>query len=127
MMVYGGRPRPAESRTRRDVHCDRGPRSGPGPSWLMPKDVAEDPETYTASHSYRIFDKKLHLFPKRRGRCGHQDARVDVSYSQTTSEAMNELKFKTSATCLQHNDIDFCLEVVADLSLSSYYDLIECF
>ncbi|GFU32243.1 hypothetical protein TNCV_3834521 [Trichonephila clavipes] len=36
--------------------------------------------------------KWFHLFPKRRGRCGHQDARVDVSYSQTTSEAMNELK-----------------------------------
>ncbi|GFY34472.1 retrovirus-related Pol polyprotein from transposon 17.6 [Trichonephila clavipes] len=30
--------------------------------------------------------------PQRRGRRGHQDARVDVSYSQTTSEAMIELK-----------------------------------
>ncbi|GFV99852.1 retrovirus-related Pol polyprotein from transposon 17.6 [Trichonephila clavipes] len=34
----------------------------------------------------------VHLFPQRRGRRGHQDARVDVSYSQTTSEAMHELK-----------------------------------
>ncbi|GFX83766.1 hypothetical protein TNCV_350301 [Trichonephila clavipes] len=36
--------------------------------------------------------KPVHLFPKCRGRHGHQDARVDVSYSQTTLEAMNELK-----------------------------------
>ncbi|GFU60969.1 blastopia polyprotein [Trichonephila clavipes] len=36
--------------------------------------------------------KWFHLFPERCGRRGHQDARVDVSYSQTTSEAMNELK-----------------------------------
>ncbi|GFU65328.1 hypothetical protein TNCV_2759151 [Trichonephila clavipes] len=34
----------------------------------------------------------VHLFPQRRGRRGHQDARVDVSYSQTTSEATHELK-----------------------------------
>ncbi|GFW00978.1 transposon Tf2-9 polyprotein [Trichonephila clavipes] len=34
----------------------------------------------------------VHLFPQRRGRRGYQEARVDVSYSQTTSEAMHELK-----------------------------------
>ncbi|GFU79154.1 uncharacterized protein TNCV_2136771 [Trichonephila clavipes] len=34
----------------------------------------------------------IHLFPQRRGRRGHQDARVDVSYSQTASEATHELK-----------------------------------
>ncbi|GFY03480.1 retrovirus-related Pol polyprotein from transposon 17.6 [Trichonephila clavipes] len=36
--------------------------------------------------------KWSHLFPERRGGRGYQDARVDVSYSQTTSEAMHELK-----------------------------------
>ncbi|GFU22189.1 hypothetical protein TNCV_2060591 [Trichonephila clavipes] len=36
--------------------------------------------------------KKCSLVPQRRGRRGHQDARVDISYSQTTSEAMIELK-----------------------------------
>ncbi|GFV89510.1 uncharacterized protein TNCV_4153251 [Trichonephila clavipes] len=39
-----------------------------------------------------VFFISVHLFPKRRGWRGHQDARVDVSYSQTTSEAMIELK-----------------------------------
>ncbi|GFU41725.1 hypothetical protein TNCV_1076201 [Trichonephila clavipes] len=36
--------------------------------------------------------KQRSLVPQRRGRRGHQDARVDISYSQTTSEAMIELK-----------------------------------
>ncbi|GFX47184.1 transposon Tf2-8 polyprotein [Trichonephila clavipes] len=36
--------------------------------------------------------KKCSLVPQRRGRRGHQDARVDISYSQTTFEAMIELK-----------------------------------
>ncbi|GFV32620.1 hypothetical protein TNCV_441121 [Trichonephila clavipes] len=36
--------------------------------------------------------KKCSLDPQRRGRRGHQDARVDISYSQTTSEAIIELK-----------------------------------
>ncbi|GFY17673.1 hypothetical protein TNCV_1074081 [Trichonephila clavipes] len=36
--------------------------------------------------------KWFHLFLQRRGQRGYQDAPVDVSYSQTTSEAMHELK-----------------------------------
>ncbi|GFV83707.1 transposon Tf2-9 polyprotein [Trichonephila clavipes] len=36
--------------------------------------------------------KWFHLFLEHGGRRGYQDARVDVSYSQTTSEAMHELK-----------------------------------
>ncbi|GFX48294.1 transposon Tf2-9 polyprotein [Trichonephila clavipes] len=35
---------------------------------------------------------KCSLVPQRREQRGYQDARVDVSYSQTTSEAMHELK-----------------------------------
>ncbi|GFW33122.1 hypothetical protein TNCV_2110501 [Trichonephila clavipes] len=39
-----------------------------------------------------FFIISVHLFPERRGRHGHQDALVDVSYFQTTTEAMNKLK-----------------------------------
>ncbi|GFW09407.1 retrovirus-related Pol polyprotein from transposon 17.6 [Trichonephila clavipes] len=49
--------------------------------------------TTTRSTKFTPFEVLMDsLVPQRRGRRGHQDARVDISYSQTTSEAMIELK-----------------------------------
>ncbi|GFV18984.1 retrovirus-related Pol polyprotein from transposon 17.6 [Trichonephila clavipes] len=52
----------------------------------------ENKKQYNKHRKPAYNNKPVHLFPQRRRRRGHQDARVDVSYSQTTSEAMHELK-----------------------------------
>ncbi|GFT92200.1 retrovirus-related Pol polyprotein from transposon 297 [Trichonephila clavipes] len=53
---------------------------------------AENKKQYNKHRKPAYNYKPVYLFPERRGRRGHQDARVDISYLQTTSEAMIELK-----------------------------------